>query len=482
MALTIGITWLINSLFLESYYKQNKKNAILRAYNEMKNECETGDIASEEYDLMLQKYSGEHNVSIVIVSSIYEPVKIYANEPHDQLMTELRNTLRGKLVADKILEETGEYVLIQKHDTKLQTDFLEMCGILPNGSFFMLRTALESLKLSAGLANRFLLYVGIGILILSGIAIYFITKKLSKPIMELADISERMSEMDFTARYVGKDRTELALLGHSINRMSSNLEKAISDLKFANDELQKDNELKTKIDEMRKEFVSNVSHELKTPIALIQGYAEGLMEEVNDESERDYYCEVIIDESRKMNELVKKLLTLNHLESGDDILDREKFDIALLINNYIQSCEIITSQENIEVSFCGADSVIVHADEFLIEDVFSNLFSNAIHYCEATTKKQIDVTLEMSENKVRVTVFNTGKTIPEDALEHLFDKFYKVDKARTREYGGSGIGLSIVKAIMEAHGNNYGVTNKDNGVSFWFELDKVNDLEDISEE
>ncbi len=235
--------------------------------------------------------------------------------------------------------------------------------------------------------------------------------------------------------------------------------------------MQKDIEKKNEIDEMRKDFLSNVSHELKTPIALIQGYAEGLKEGVNDDPEsRDFYCDVIMDEASKMNTMVKKLLTLNQLEFGNDRLDLERFDIVSLIRNCIQSSDILLKQQDISVRMEEYGAIYVWGDEFKTEEVFMNYFSNAIHY--AAGEKIIDVKLQKKDGKVQISVFNTGNPIPEESLAHLWEKFYKVDKARTREYGGSGIGLSIVKAIMDSMQQGYGVVNYSNGVAFWFELEE----------
>ena len=223
---------------------------------------------------------------------------------------------------------------------------------------------------------------------------------------------------------------------------------------------------------MRKEFLSSVSHELKTPIALIQGYAEGLQEGINDDQEsRDFYCEVIIDEASKMNNIVKKLLSLNQLEFGNDVVTMERFDIVALLSNCIQSSAILTKQNGITVQMQESGPVYVWAEEFKVEEVFMNYFTNAINHCQG--EKIIEVKLEQDEGKVKVSVFNTGAPIPEDSIDHIWEKFYKVDKARTREYGGSGVGLSIVKAIMEALHQEYGVENRDDGVLFWFELETV---------
>lgn len=471
MAATLGIVWLINNFFLEKYYIRNKEKTIFSVYEAIENECANGDVYSDQFDITLQSFSNTHNVSIVILTSLFEPVKVYANESSDALLAELRANLFGTVTAERVIMKNDSLVMFQKYDKRMQTEYIEMCGVLSNGNFFLMRTTVESIKNSAEIASRFMLYIGLGMMVLSAVAIYFFTGRISKPILRLADISNRMSEMDFTAKYNGREKTEIALLGQNINTMSANLERTIGELKSANEQLKADIDLKERIDEMRKEFISNASHELKTPIALIQGYAEGLKEGVNEAEERDYYCDVIIDEASKMNVMVKKLLTLNQLESGADNLDIEKFDICTLINNYVQSSEILTKQNNINVTVRGPESIMVKADEFKIEEVVMNYFSNAINHCESKTQKAIDVSLKKEENKVRVSIFNTGNAIPEESLDHLFEKFYKVDKARTREYGGSGVGLSIVKAIMDSHGCEYGVYNEEEGVCFWFELE-----------
>ena len=289
-----------------------------------------------------------------------------------------------------------------------------------------------------------------------------------------------MSELDFEARYTGHHNDELGILGNSMNDMSEKLEKAISDLKSANIELQKDIEKKEEVDEMRKEFISNVSHELKTPIALIQGYAEGLQEGITDNPEdMQYYCDVIIDEANKMNKMVKSLLTLNQLEFGDSHVNMERFNLISVIYGVISSMKLQAQQKDVKIQFTCDEEVFVWADEFQIEEVITNYLSNALNHVDEN--KIIKVEIIRKNGIVRVAVFNTGKNIPEQDLENIWIKFYKVDKARTRAYGGNGIGLSIVKAIMDRHNKSYGVINKENGVEFWFELD-CNNLEERQSE
>ena len=224
-------------------------------------------------------------------------------------------------------------------------------------------------------------------------------------------------------------------------------------------------------EEIRKEFSANVSHELKTPIALIQGYAEGLMDNINDDEEsKEFYCEVIVDEADKMNKMVKKLLSLNQLEFGNDQVHFEHFDLRSVIQSIVNSSDILFRQKEVTLSYHpDEEPIMVWADEYMIEEVVSNYVSNALNHVKYENK--IEIKTIRKGDHVCTSVFNTGDPIPEEDMDKIWSKFYKVDKARTREYGGNGIGLSIVKAVMDAHNQKFGVKNYDNGVEFWFELD-----------
>ena len=329
---------------------------------------------------------------------------------------------------------------------------------------------LDSIRESVQLSNRFLVYVGAAAMVLGSVIMYIAMKMVTSPILQLADISERMSRLDFDAKYHGNARDEVGVLGNSMNSLSDKLKETIGELKSANIELQKDIQEKIEIDKMRQEFIANVSHELKTPIALIQGYAEGLTEGLAEEKEsRDYYCEVIMDEANKMNKMVRQLLTLNALESGNDHVSMERFDLTELIQGVLSATRILIEQKNAVVEFACSHPVYVWADEFKIEEVVTNYISNALNHLAG--ENRIRITVEELEKTVRVTVKNTGAPIPQEDLPNIWTKFYKVDKARTRAYGGSGIGLSIVKAVMDSHNKECGVRNVEDGVEFWFVLD-----------
>ena len=302
-----------------------------------------------------------------------------------------------------------------------------------------------------------------------------IVRSYTKPIEELEKIAQSIAKLDFSEKYkVRGTGDEIDNLGISINKLSQELKDILKKMRKANNDLEKDIENKSKIDEMRKQFISDVSHELKTPISLIQGYAEGLVENVNtDEENKNFYAEVILDEANKMDKLVKRLLELMKLEYEDKDFNDNNFDISELIGEVIRISKVKLDEENIEVIFDETDPVYVFADDFYIEQVVTNYFTNAMKNVEEVNgKKQIAINIEKSEEvgKVRISVFNTGKHIDEKHIDRIWNRFYKIDESRDRSKGGTGIGLSLVKAIMSRYDNRYGVQNVKDGVEFYFEL------------
>lgn len=470
MTSTIFLCWFVNNAFLERYYIDNKENVLLNAYHAINQASNEGSLLSEEFAYQFEKISSTGNISILVIDPSGKVGMSSVNEI-DMLRTQLLSNIYGKNTNESTILSSGQNYIIQKtRDSQINADYLEIWGKLEDGKWFIMRTALESIRESVQIANRFLSYIGVCAVMVSALIIWTVSEQISKPILELAHISKRMTKLDFEAKYTRGGNDEIAILGNHINKLSETLEKTISELKTANNELKTDIEKKEQIDEMRKEFLSNVSHELKTPISLVQGYAEGLKECINDDAEsREFYCDVIMDEANKMNKMVQKLLTLNQIEFGNDVITLERFDITALIQGIIQSSDILIKQKEVKVIFTEKNPIYVWADEFKIEEVFTNYFSNALNH--VANEKIIDVKITRLKDTIRVSVFNTGEKIPEKDLDNIWIKFYKVDKARTREYGGSGIGLSIVKAIMDNLNKQCGVVNYDNGVEFWFELD-----------
>lgn len=465
LAITACNIWL-----LEPYYIKDKQEKFVSMYEALSKASENGglDSSGDTYGELVRQ-AEKDNLFFLAVNM--EEGKACTNVQNTMELQQRLNAflLNQNETGGKILKKTANYVVSQTRAGDADTEYLMMRGDLSGGYFFLIQSPLESIQESVKLANRFLVIVGAVVIAVCMALVWFFSRKLSDPLRELAGLSQKMAELDFEAKYTSGGENEIGVLGENFNRMSEKLERAVSELKSANNQLQKDLEQKDKLEQMRTEFLGNVSHELKTPIALIQGYAEGLKEGVNDDPEsRDFYCDVIMDEASKMNHMVRNLLDLNQLEFGDEKIQFERFDLTALTQGVLQSMELFAEQKEARVRFLQKDPVYVWGDEYKIEQVLRNYVSNAYNHLDGD--RVIEVKIEVDGDKARTTVFNTGTPIPEADLSHIWEKFYKVDKAHTREYGGNGIGLSIVKAIMESMHQQYGVKNYDNGVAFWFEL------------
>lgn len=477
MAAMFLANYLINSFFLESFYYTKKQQVLVDAYRILNESLDSVGKLDEEGQTELSELCNENGLSYLVTDTSYNEILGSESNFYASIMKGRLNGYGLGFDTDDVtvLETNESYTIQKKYDNEIGLNYLEMWGVLDQGYYFIMRINIESIRDSVRISNEFIKYICMIGVVITAVIVWFVTKRVTQPLGELTELSKRMADLDFNAKYTSRGTDEIGMLGRHFNEMSEKLEQAYAQLMTANNELQRDIEKKEQIDSMRIEFLSNVSHELKTPIALIQGYAEGLMECVNDDEEsREFYCEVIMDEASKMNTLVQKLLTLNQLEFGNDEVSMERFDLSLLLRNKIQAVTILAQQKNAVISYYGEESIFAWGDEFKVEEVITNYLSNALNHVSGEGRIEVTATLhggtDQAEPHVRVTVFNTGQPIPEADIGQIWDKFYKVDKARTRAYGGSGVGLSIVKAIMESFHQSYGVENRENGVAFWFEL------------
>lgn len=480
------LLWIMNQVFLPEYYEREKVKMLGRAYKEVAEiYADNTDDAevTEDIALALEKLGASRSMSLYVFRLYMDQVGYYPEflypamdvfqqkRMFEQILEYTTQSVwDGEDDSRELLEETEDYRIYKAFDKRMNSYYIELFGEPAEGTNVYVRSNYQSMMESISISNHFLAYIGVFVTLLGGIVLFIVSRNFTKPILELSKVADQMSHLEFDRRYEVKRQDEIATLGKSINTMADKLEKTISELKTANNELQRDIENKIQIDEMRTEFLSNVSHELKTPIALIQGYAEGLQENISDDVEsREFYCEVIIDEANKMNRMVKKLLSLNQIEFGKEPVNFERFDLVELIRSVLDASEILFRQKEAKLSFEAEEPVYVWAEEYLVEEVVTNYVSNALNHVSG--ERNIVIQLEKKEDTVRVLVYNDGEQIPEAELDKVWIKFYKVDKARTREYGGSGIGLSIVKAIMNTLNQDYGVQNREQGVEFWFELD-----------
>ena len=499
--ISVSIIVILNNLILEysyTYSKIRKAIEINKYLNNFYNNQE-----EENIEDILRDYEVGNNLDILLLDDnnkeIYSSRNQMKNdfgmffqfpvqkEPQIEKQEDQKNQIeqeeQQKLIKQDItmqrkqqnnLKEvynSGNLVVYKVENDKMGNNVL-VESKLDNGYQLFMRIQIDPIKESVKISSRTLLVISTSMIVISAIMSSVIARRFTDPIVRLNRITKKMANLDFSEKYRITDGSdEVNELGKNVNMMSDKLENTISSLQKYNNELERDIEEKSKIDEMRKQFISDVSHELKTPIGLIQGYSEGLIENVNDDEEsRKFYAEVIADEANKMDKMVKELLDLMKLEYADTKLEDEEFDLKELINEELRRQTVVIKDQNIKVEF-KEKSIPIYASQKYMEKVFNNFITNAIKHCEEKNgKKIIKIYTKKNKDKIRVFVYNTGTPIPEKNINKIWDRFYKVDSSREREKGGTGIGLSLVKAIMNKYGNEFGVINIDDGVEFYCDI------------
>ena len=473
--LIVLILIFLNNFVLRQFYEYNKEKQLQDVYKTINNYYNEGNSETNLTD-ELDKIAINNNFDILIRSdenvSVYSSNKDYYSTLGDMVFSFFKNQNNQT----DILKKNEKYTISKFKDKKTNINYIMLIANLDNYYELYIRMPVASIEESVKISNEFLSIIAIFIIIIGGIVLSFVSNRFSEPIVELNEIAKKMSNLDFSRKYKESNANdEIDMLGHSINTLSNKLQSTIEQLKNTNMELEKDIEEKSQIDEMRRSFISDVSHELKTPIALIQGYSEGLIENVNtDEESRKFYAEVILDEASKMDRLVKQLLELMKLEYGKLQFDNKEFNIVELENEIIRKSSVMIEKENVKLENNVEGEIMVYSDDFYIDQVLTNYLTNAIKYAiPINGEKVVRIENEIlkDENKVRIKVFNTFEQFSEEEMVRIWNRFYKVDESRNRDNGGNGIGLSLVKAIMNNYGNQYGVKNVAGGVEFYFDLD-----------
>ncbi|RWS43174.1 sensor histidine kinase [Bacillus mycoides] len=301
---------------------------------------------------------------------------------------------------------------------------------------------------------------------------FYYSKIIVKPLIKINRVTKKMANFDFSEKLPVAADDEIGGLSSSINTLSVNLKDRIDRLNVANTKLQQDIERERQLEKTRKEFISGVSHELKTPLSVIRSFAEGIQDGVSKDT--TYYTNVILEETENMNRLIVEMLELAKLESGTYKLEMSTFSIGELIQQVYTKLLFSMEEKHLQVDIQADASLFVKANRSRIEQVVVNLLSNAIRYTPDGEK--IHVSVVETEDTVKIEIENTGNPIPEESLEKIWDRFYRLDASRSRHTGGTGLGLSIVKNILDLHRAEYGVYNTNNSVVFYFNLQKVKEV------
>ena len=466
---------LLNNFVLRKFYEYNKEKQLEQVYNTI-NDYYNDETYEKNLSDELDRIAINNNFDILIKSD--QNVSVYSSNKdfYSAIGNMIMSILREEKVQSDVIEKNEKYSISKYRDTKTGINYIMLIAGLDNSYHLYIRMPVTAIDESVKISNEFLSIIAIFVIIIGGTILSLVSKRFSEPIVELNQIAKKMSNLDFSQKYkMSNSNDEIDMLGNSINVLSEKLEGTIEQLRNSNSELERDIEEKSKIDEMRKSFISDVSHELKTPIALIQGYSEGLIENVNsDEESRKFYAEVIQDEATKMDKLVKRLLELMKLEYGRMEFNNKDFNIVELENEILRKSGVMIEKEHVKLenNIDKETEIMVYADDFYIDQVLTNYITNAIKYAtEINGKKVVKIENEILDRKVKIKIFNTFEQFSDDDMVRIWNRFYKVDESRNRDKGGSGIGLSLVKAIMNNYGNGYGVKNVAGGVEFWFEVD-----------
>lgn len=466
VALILFTLIIVNNVALESFYMYSKISVAVNVTEHIEDFYD--GVLQYDINSNLKEQERNNNFDILIVSNLGDVV--YCN--NEEIISDVNSIQYIK--KGEVIYRKGNIVISSIQKNKNNKYFL-LSASLSNGYYTYIKIQLQPIKETVKISNELLLMLGAVMIVIVAIVSSIIAKKFTEPIVELKRITKRMANLDFSQRYrISDAEDEINMLGKNINDMSDKLETTIKKLRSNNSKLEQNIEEKSKIDEMRRQFISDVSHELKTPIALIQGYAEGLIENINtDEESKKFYAEVILDESNKMDEMVKRLLELMKLEYQERKFNDEEFDLAEIIKEELRRETVIIKEKDIEIEFNENNKVNVFADEEYIQQVISNYLTNAIkHVEERNGTKKIIIRTEDRGDKVRLYVYNTGENIDEEYINKIWGRFYKIDSSRNRNEGGTGIGLALVRAIMNNYDNKYGVKNYEDGVEFYCDINK----------
>lgn len=490
----IGVLFLLNLFFYDDYYMATRRNELGDAYNTIRSSY-GGDV--NKIAAVLDSYESQTAIRLAIVAS--DGTVLYSSFLAGDADRQDSSDPSFHLPDFDLLEQQRRgYAVLQSIAQNLSRETLARRGyqflnisLWDNDQYLCLAGTMDSsmrhylfaympyayIQQNSSLNLTFLLIAGGCALLICLLLGYAISRQFTRPLIAMASVADRMSELDFSTQYAdGGEHAgdEIDQLGQSLNRLSAYLEQTIGELQQSNEQLAQEIREKERIDSMRREFIVNVSHELKTPIALIQGYAEGLTAGVADDpADRKYYCDTIADEADHMNKLVMQLLSLSKLELGAEQLYYEDIDLHALCAEAVRKTAVLREGRGLTVEYADTH-VSIHTDGDLLDQVLMNYLSNAIRY--TADGGQIRISAALRGGRVRLTVFNQGSGLPEEELPKIWEKFYRTDRARTREAGGTGIGLSLVRAIADTLHGTCGAENVAGGIAFWLELpvDAVN--------
>lgn len=482
----MSVIYFAQSVFFESFYAYKKTASLVSEVTKFNILYSYNINSDSSLYQALQKFENDNNAKVLILSvkgdRLYFSDRTQTSKDNlDALTSFCAEILHDENLISNVVNSSETHY---KNFYNKSSDLQKIGVIAPfsllnkNDCVIICVSSIQSIEEASQVINEFMVYLFIGFIFLAIILTLIYSNLISKPLLTINSVANKMSQMDFSVTCPIERDDEIGNLARTLNFLSYNLEMALMDLKSKNKKLEDDIEKERQLENMRKDFIANVSHELKTPIGIIEGYAEGLKDGIVSGDDSKIYLETIIDESKKMGILVTNMLELSKLESGSIKPSPEHFNINRLINKILNKHKPEFEEHNLKINYNASTPYsYIYADPFQMEQVMTNLITNAIKY--TPSGNDINVSINENNDKFKISVQNMGTSIPDDQINKLFDKFYRVDKSRERnKYNSTGIGLSIVKNILQLHNCEFNIQNINNGVEFYFIIDKVNPPEE----
>lgn len=495
----IGVLWFFQIVYLDDFYKIIKRSETERVLNQVEGLITTQDDCSEDID----KIAANHNLGIFITdqdgNSIYNAEYIYNSQissiPHflfgafydeavahggeaviefqgsemKNKMMELFNAIMNEPDPPDIDEGKIAYTIPKKKDEPAQfrqnigndmaesVIYVRVVDMGDSKNVIMINSVLTPVDATVSTLKAELKIISVILVLIAFVLAFALSKSISKSIIKINDEAKKLAEGDYSVNFNSKDYMEVAELSDTLNYAASELGKA---------------------DSFQKELIANVSHDLRTPLTMIKGYAE-VMRDIPGENTSEN-VQVIIDETERLSGLVNDMLDISKLKAGTISIQPQDYNITASIRHVLERYNKLREVDGFTIDFVYDREVEIYADEQKMYQVLYNLINNAINY--TGEDKKVTVTQKVMDNILRIEVKDTGQGVKQEDIPYVWDRYYKDSSAHKRAIQGTGLGLSIVKNVLELHGAKYGVFSTQlQGATFWFEI-AINPFEEEDEE
>jgi signal transduction histidine kinase len=456
----VALLWTFQIVFLDRFYRAIKTSQIRRTAATI-----AENINHTELDTLITQIAqhGDFSIRIVTISgndlASFEigPASLINHLPLNSLfeLYDKTKAAGGEYLEyyDRLEPETGRYDARQFAGNALPGGgraSLIYCRLvtLDNGTsaVILLNTLLTPVTATVETLRVQLIYISVILIVLSLVLALILSRRIARPIIQINETSKEMAAGWFDVHFQAADYREISELADTLNHTAREL---------------------GRVEALRRELIANISHDLRTPLTMIRGYAE-VMRDLPGENNPEI-IQVIIDEANRLTNLVNSILDLSRLQAGAANLEKTEYNLTRSVRDSVDRVRKMTEAEGYQIAFAADQDVRVRADPARIEQVIYNLLTNAVHY--AGPDRRIDVVQTVKDGMVKIAVTDYGEGIDPDELPYIWDRYYKSDKTHRRAVVGSGLGLSIVKSILEQHEARFGVeSTPGQGSTFWFEL------------